>query len=285
MYDSAKPDSTFVDDFASATTRSSTVDRLPPRENMRTFVFSATMSKDLQRNLKKKGRKYKPGPAEDGMSSLDDLLLKLDFRDSDPELIDLSPEGGIVETLKECKIECMLAEKVRFVPPCQRWADRCDVGYSPVSLLVEVSWSHDRLPLVDRWNSSTASASRSTRNQRRAAAFRHATTSSSKVSRSVSRSLHSVQAKLKRFHRFKDQPNTILLATDVAARGLDIPSVSHVVHYQLPRSADTYVHRSGRTARAGQEGLAVQFIAPEEKQMQRLLMLNLAKGQSLHLLE
>ena len=79
---------------------------------MRTFVFSATMSKDLQRNLKKKGRKYKPGPAEDGMSSLDDLLLKLDFRDPDPELIDLSPEGGVVETLKECKIECMLQEKV-----------------------------------------------------------------------------------------------------------------------------------------------------------------------------
>lgn len=114
--------------------RHSKVDALPARPDMRTFVFSATMSKDLQRNLKKKNRKFKPGQPEDGMSSLgqsrlplaspcppvltlraptDDLLLKLDFRDPDPELIDLSPEGGLVETLKECKIECLMPEKVR----------------------------------------------------------------------------------------------------------------------------------------------------------------------------
>jgi ATP-dependent RNA helicase DDX24/MAK5 len=70
-----------------------------------------------------------------------------------------------------------------------------------------------------------------------------------------------------------------MLATDVAARGLDIPSVSHVVHYTLPRSADVYVHRSGRTARAGQEGLALQLCAPEEKKMQQLLMVSLGKGE------
>lgn len=65
-----KPDDAFQNDFASAVNRYSVVDALPPREDMRTFVFSATMSKDLQRNLKKRHRKYKPGPAEDGMSSL-----------------------------------------------------------------------------------------------------------------------------------------------------------------------------------------------------------------------
>jgi ATP-dependent RNA helicase DDX24/MAK5 len=42
-------------------------------------------------------------------------LLKLDFRDPDPELIDLSPEGGLVETLKECKIECLLPDKVSLI--------------------------------------------------------------------------------------------------------------------------------------------------------------------------
>ena len=86
------------------------------------------------------------------------------------------------------------------------------------------------------------------------------------------------RARLKSLDRFKSATNSILLATDVAARGLDIPSVSHVVHYQLPRSADVYVHRSGRTARAGKEGLALQLVAPEEKQMQRLLMASLGKG-------
>lgn len=79
---------------------------------MRTFVFSATMSKDLQHNLKKRHRKFKPGQPEDGLSSLDDLLLKLDFRDPDPELIDLSPEGGLVAGLKECKVECLMPDKV-----------------------------------------------------------------------------------------------------------------------------------------------------------------------------
>lgn len=83
--------------------------------------------------------------------------------------------------------------------------------------------------------------------------------------------------RLKALDRFKSSPTAILLATDVAARGLDIASVSHVVHYQLPRSADTYVHRSGRTARAGQSGLALQIVAPEEKNTQRMLMAGIGK--------
>ena len=70
----------------------------------------------------------------------------------------------------------------------------------------------------------------------------------------------------------------VLLATDVAARGLDVPAVEHVVHYQLPRTADTYIHRSGRTARAGNEGLSLQLCAPEEKPMQKALMKSLNKS-------
>jgi hypothetical protein len=54
--------------------------------------------------------------------------------------------------------------------------------------------------------------------------------------------------------RFKANPHGILVATDVAARGLDIPDVSLVLHYQLPASADVYIHRAGRTARTGAGG-------------------------------
>lgn len=67
---SDKLDEGYEDDFASAASKSSKVDALPARLDMRTFVFSATMSKDLQRNLKKAHRRYKPGQPEDGMSSL-----------------------------------------------------------------------------------------------------------------------------------------------------------------------------------------------------------------------
>ncbi|TID29004.1 hypothetical protein CANINC_002152 [Pichia inconspicua] len=62
----------------------------------------------------------------------------------------------------------------------------------------------------------------------------------------------------------KDKIASVLIASDVAARGLDIDGIQHVVHYHLPRTADTYVHRSGRTARAGNEGVSVALCSPQE---------------------
>ena len=61
----------------------------------------------------------------------------------------------------------------------------------------------------------------------------------------------------------------VLVATDVVARGIDIDDVSHVVNYDLPNSPEDYVHRIGRTARAGKTGTAVSLLAPEEHEMLR----------------
>lgn len=75
------------------------------------------------------------------------------------------------------------------------------------------------------------------------------------------------KARLRSVERFSSptaNPSTILVATDVAARGLDIKGIDFVVHYHAPRTADTYVHRSGRTARAGASGKSVIICAPEE---------------------
>ncbi|SFR46095.1 ATP-dependent RNA helicase RhlE [Yoonia tamlensis] len=63
---------------------------------------------------------------------------------------------------------------------------------------------------------------------------------------------------------FKAGKVRVLVATDVAARGIDIPDVRHVYNYDLPNVADNYVHRIGRTARAGAEGSAVALVAPDE---------------------
>ena len=63
---------------------------------------------------------------------------------------------------------------------------------------------------------------------------------------------------------FKDGELTVLVATDVAARGIDIPSVRYVYNYDLPNVADNYVHRIGRTARAGRDGTAIAYCAPDE---------------------
>ncbi|MCE9607437.1 MAG: DEAD/DEAH box helicase [Planctomycetia bacterium] len=64
---------------------------------------------------------------------------------------------------------------------------------------------------------------------------------------------------------FKSQKPPILIATDIAARGIDVDGVSHVVNYELPHEPETYVHRIGRTGRAGLTGSAVAFCDPEER--------------------
>ncbi|SRR6266550_1073964 len=96
-------------------------------DGLQIFVFSATLSKDLQRNLRKRTKLPKKGqkltstlgafPAINLIRivcepELDDLLLRLDFRDPEPEVVDLSPAGGVVATLQESKIECLVADKV-----------------------------------------------------------------------------------------------------------------------------------------------------------------------------
>jgi ATP-dependent RNA helicase DeaD len=64
--------------------------------------------------------------------------------------------------------------------------------------------------------------------------------------------------------RFRSGDLAVLVATDIAARGLDLPGVTHVVNHSLPKGLGAYVHRTGRTGRAGKTGLAVSFVIPQE---------------------
>ncbi len=74
---------------------------------------------------------------------------------------------------------------------------------------------------------------------------------------------------------FRDGAVKVLVATDVAARGIDIPGVGYVINYDLPEVPDNYIHRIGRTARAGRDGEAIAFCAPKEanllRQIQKLM--------------
>ncbi|HWL94741.1 MAG TPA: DEAD/DEAH box helicase, partial [Phycisphaerae bacterium] len=72
-------------------------------------------------------------------------------------------------------------------------------------------------------------------------------------------------ARERAIQNFKGSKTHVLVATDIAARGLDIDDISHVVNYDLPNVPETYVHRIGRTARAGASGVAVSFCDPEER--------------------
>ncbi len=67
--------------------------------------------------------------------------------------------------------------------------------------------------------------------------------------------------------RLKNGSLDIVVATDVAARGIDVPRVSHVINYDIPYDTEAYVHRIGRTGRAGRQGTAILFVAPRETRM------------------
>ncbi|KAF8137229.1 P-loop containing nucleoside triphosphate hydrolase protein [Boletus edulis] len=217
----------------------------PPNDNMQTFVFSATLSKDLQRNLKRRSR---PKPGKNGnskpLSTLDDLLLRLDFRDPTPEIIDLSPEGGAVSTLQESKVECLASDKdAHLYYFLLRYPGRSLVFLSAIDGIRRLA------PLLELLGLK---------------AF----------------PLHSQleqRQRLKNLDRFKLTPNSILLATDIAARGLDIPAVDHVIHYQVPRSADVFIHRNGRTARAMHNGFSLLMCSPDERRTVRALFSSLGR--------
>ncbi|KAK0418563.1 hypothetical protein QR680_013643 [Steinernema hermaphroditum] len=89
--------------------------------------------------------------------------------------------------------------------------------------------------------------------------------------------------RLKNLERFAATPNSILLSTDVAARGLDIKGVEHVIHYQVPKTAEIYVHRSGRTARASQSGVTVLMVDPIDSHFYERIKKNLNRDVDLKL--
>jgi len=74
----------------------------------------------------------------------------------------------------------------------------------------------------------------------------------------------SQEVRLQVLNRFRDNKLKVLVATDVAARGLDIDDISHVFNYDLPQDPELYVHRVGRTGRAGKPGTAITFLTPKE---------------------
>ncbi|CBX96300.1 ATP-dependent RNA helicase [Plenodomus lingam] len=205
-------------------------DDATPELNRQTLVFSATFGKSLQQKLAGKSRPDKAEMSQ--QASMEYLLKKLKFREEKPKFIDANPNSQMANKLKEGLIECAGPEKDLYL----------------YSLLMFYS-------------------------KKRALVF---TNSISAVRRLTpylcnldlpALPLHSnmaQKARLRSIERFKERPGSILVATDVAARGLDIPKVELVIHYHLPRAADTYVHRSGRTARADASGTSILICAPEE---------------------
>lgn len=77
------------------------------------------------------------------------------------------------------------------------------------------------------------------------------------------------RARQRALKNFKERKTRVLVATDIAARGIDIADLSHVINYNLPEVPETYVHRIGRTGRSGNDGIAISFCANNERSMLR----------------
>ncbi|KAK2878254.1 hypothetical protein Q8A67_019045 [Cirrhinus molitorella] len=209
-----------------------------------TFVFSATLTMvhSLPARLQQKQQKR-----PELRSKLQLLMEKVGVKDK-PKIIDLTRKEATVETLTETRINCTKEEKDLFLYYfLLQYPGRTMVFANSIDCIKRLNallliLDCGPLPL-------------------------HA-------------NMHQKQ-RLKNLERFAEKDSCVLLTTDVAARGLDIPNVQHVIHYQVPRTSETYVHRSGRTARATREGLSLLLIGPDDLMNYKKICRTLEKDEDL----
>ncbi|PON27755.1 ATP-dependent RNA helicase MAK5 [Trichoderma gamsii] len=203
-------------------------EELPPRQ---TLVFSATFDKNLQSKLAGRGKAPKAAAGSSDEEKMEYLMKSLKFR-SEPKFIDVNPVSQMASGLKEGLIECGAMEKDLYLYTVLV----LNPGKRTLVFTNSISAVRRLTPLLQNLGLSVLP-------------------------------LHSQmiqKARLRSIERFAASRNSILVATDVAARGLDIKEVDQVLHYHVPRQADTYIHRSGRTARGDRSGVSVILCSPEE---------------------
>lgn len=213
-----------------------------------TFIFSATLTMvhSLPLRLQQKKKKTTAGRTEQ-RSKLQLLMEKVGIRDK-PKIVDLTRKEATVETLTETRIICSKEEKDFYLYYfLRRYPGRTMVFANSIDCIKRLNallLILDCSPLALHAN------------------------------------MHQKQ-RLKNLERFAEKDSCVLLTTDVAARGLDIPNVQHVIHYQVPRTSETYVHRSGRTARATKEGLSLLLIGPDDMMNYKKICRTLEKDEDL----
>ncbi|OAD59683.1 ATP-dependent RNA helicase DDX24, partial [Eufriesea mexicana] len=223
-------------------------------EEKQTFVFSATLTmvhdipeylqKKKRNHVKSKIQKFTPG------QKLQKIMALVGIKN--PKIIDVTKESGTATNLMECRIACTIDHKDYYLYYfLKRYAGRTLVFCNSIGCVKRLATLFgilDCKPLA-----------------------LHASMQQKQRLKNLERNNH----------RFQADENGLLIATDVAARGLDIPNVEHVIHYQVPRSSESYVHRSGRTARAQKDGITVLMMEPSEKQYYSKLCKTLGRTEDL----
>lgn len=218
------------------------------RQRRQNFVFSATLTMihELPAHVLMK-KKLKAKRRIDNLTPMDKLKKVVDSLGiTNPKVVDITQQSkGKAQNLTECRITCDIDEKDYYVYYfLQRHPGRTLIFCNSIGCV-------KRLTTLLGLLGCEPMALHASMQQRQ---------------------------RLKNLDRFRDREDSVLIATDVAARGLDIPAVQHVLHYQTPRTAEGYVHRSGRTARASSEGITVLLV--ETGELQNYLRLCRTLGKS-----
>ncbi|ORX50228.1 P-loop containing nucleoside triphosphate hydrolase protein [Hesseltinella vesiculosa] len=205
-----------------------------------TLIYTATLDKEIRFNVKSKKK------TTAGKGGMADLIDSIEFQDPNPIKIDVTTEKKVASKLMEAKIDCLKTEKDLYVYYfVTRYPGRTILFVNSIDAI-------RRLVPVFRLLNVEVLGLHAQMQQRQ---------------------------RLKNLDRFKANDKAVLVASDVAARGLDIPLVEHVIHYQLPRSGEIYVHRSGRTARANREGVSLLLCSPDEVKVYHKLCQTLRHGE------
>lgn len=194
-----------------------------------TFVFSATLTMihELPQHLKKKKKKKSAEASKD--SRLNEFISMFGMKNW--KVFDITSQSGVAEKLVEARILCSIEEKDFYLYYIlMNFPGRTIVFCNSIDCV-----------------------------KRNASVLLHLN-----LNPIVLHGKMEQKHRLKNLETFQKNDESILMTTQVCARGLDIPNVQHVIHYQVPTTGEDYVHRSGRTARADKEGLSILIMEPNE---------------------
>ncbi|RNF14659.1 putative ATP-dependent RNA helicase [Trypanosoma conorhini] len=219
-----------------------------PAEGHRTvtFVTSATLS--LQTNYERKDlRAKKTVIRTTNADTMATVLQQLEIKPSNAKVFTFSPKADVTAKIQETYLRCPGDSKDLYLYYfLKMYHERTIVFVNAISMLRRL------VKLLEVLGIPVAGLHASLQQRQR----------------------------LKYIDKFRKGEKRVLVATDIASRGLDVEGLKHVIHFQVPRSTDAYIHRCGRTARCGGTGLSILMINAQEHVSFQKLMDSLGRGTS-----
>ena len=196
-----------------------------------TIITSATLS--LEMNYSKKNRRTQQFIRTRAVDTLAGVLKELGLRPAGCHVFDIKPppESSVAARIHETMLRCPEDTKELYLYYFLRvYPERTIVFVNAISMLRRITKILDILGIP--------------------VACLHASMQQ--------------RQRLRCIDRFRTGAIRVLIATDVAARGLDVEGIKYIIHFQVPRSTDAYIHRCGRTARCGGTGFSILYVSPDE---------------------